>query len=113
MDNCLFCKIAAGEIPSRSPYSDEDVHAFYDLNPQAPTHILVVPKMHIPKHSELSQAHSEIITKLHLAAVKVAKEAKLDQGYRVVINNGPHGGQSVDHLHLHILGGRQMGWPPG
>jgi histidine triad (HIT) family protein len=111
--DCLFCKIVAGEIPSKKAYEDSDVLAFYDLSPQAPVHILLIPKVHIGGADELTAENSAVVAKIFEAAAKLAVELGLDSGYRIVTNIGEHGGQSVRHLHFHLLGGRQMAWPPG
>lgn len=112
-DACLFCKIIAGEIPSNKVYSDADVYAFRDINPAAPTHILVIPIKHIAAVSEANTADEALLGKLLLRAREIAKQEGLDEGYRLVINTGKDGGQTVFHLHVHILGGRAMSWPPG
>ena len=113
-DDCLFCKIIAGEIPSNKVYSDEDVYAFADINPAAPSHILVIPTRHMAAVNEASEADQALLGKILLVANQIAKDEGLDAaGFRYVINTGDHGGQTVFHLHLHILGGRQMKWPPG
>ena len=114
MSDCLFCKIVAGQIPCTEVYSDENILAFRDIDPQAPTHILVIPRRHITGLSDLSDADSEMIGNLTTSATRIAAGEGLDQkGYRFVINNGQDGGQTVGHLHLHILGGRALAWPPG
>ncbi len=114
MENCLFCKIVAGEIPASIVYEDRDVIAFRDINPQAPSHFLFIPKRHIASMAELSREDGALLTSLFMAAQKVAQDANLEkQGYRFVTNVGPDAGQSVFHLHFHLLGGRTMGWPPG
>ncbi|ALO45456.1 histidine triad nucleotide-binding protein [Pseudohongiella spirulinae] len=111
---CLFCGIAAGEIPSDSVYSDEHVYAFRDINPAAPTHILVIPRKHLSRVSEASSDDEALLGKILLAANNIARQEGLaEDGFRLVINTGDLGGQTVHHLHLHILGGRQMQWPPG
>jgi histidine triad (HIT) family protein len=111
---CLFCKIAAKQIPSKILFEDDLLLAFHDINPAAPTHVLVIPKQHLTNLSEALPEHAELLGKLLLAAAKAAALTGLTQsGYRVVANTGPDAGQSVFHLHLHILGGRQMAWPPG
>jgi histidine triad (HIT) family protein len=111
---CLFCRIAAGEIPARKAYEDPDVVAFHDVNPQAPTHILVIPRKHIAALDDLTDADAAAIGTTLVRAAKIARELHLDDdGYRVVINNGPGAGQSVFHIHVHVLGGRRFGWPPG
>ena len=109
----IFGKIIRREIPANIVYEDELALAFKDVNPQAPVHILVIPKKPIPKLAEAESQDSELLGHLLLTAKKVAQEAGLANGYRLVINNGDDGGQTVYHLHLHILGGRQMKWPPG
>ena len=110
--SCLFCRIASGEIPSTKVAESETAFAFRDIDPQAPSHILVIPRVHVPSISEVSD--SSMLGDLLAFAVSVAREEKLDEaGYRIVINNGRDGGQTVDHLHLHVLGGRHMTWPPG
>jgi len=110
---CLFCKIAAKEIPAGIVYEDQDVVAFRDLNPQAPTHVLVIPKRHIGSLDDAEPADGALLGAMMLAVKKVASAAGLTGGHRVVTNNGPDGGQSVAHLHFHVLGGRPMAWPPG
>ncbi len=114
MDDCLFCKIAAGEIPSKKAYEDERVLAFYDIAPQSPVHLLIIPKKHIESAQTLTDADGETLCALFAAARKLTSELGLDQtGYRLVSNVGRDGQQSVPHLHLHLLGGRSMEWPPG
>ena len=110
-NDCLFCKIITGEIPSNKVYSDDDVYAFHDINPAAPTHILVIPKKHL---TYVSSAGEALLGKLLLKANQIAADLGLSEdGFRYVINTGRDGGQTVFHLHLHILGGRALGWPPG
>ena len=113
MADCLFCKIAAGEINARIVYEDADVLAFHDLNPQAPTHILIIPRRHIDRLSSAAATDSELLGKLQLAAARTAAELKVEGAFRLVTNNGRAAGQSVDHLHYHLLAGRKMMWPPG
>ena len=114
MDDCLFCKMVSGEIKPDLIYEDEDVLAFRDINPQAPVHALVIPKRHISTLNDLEPADDGIAGKLFLAAGKVAQmEGIAEQGYRAVVNCNEYGGQVVFHVHLHLLGGRRMGWPPG
>jgi histidine triad (HIT) family protein len=114
MTQCLFCRIIKREIPGRIVYEDDSVLAFEDINPQAPTHILVVPKKHIDSLSNLSTADKEMMGSLFLTVIQLVKTNNLSQqGFRTVINTGPNGGQTVYHLHIHLLGGRQMTWPPG
>jgi len=111
---CLFCKIIAKEIPAKVLFEDDDLLAFSDVRPVAPTHALVVPKKHIDSLNEASTADAALLGKLMLAAQRIAREAKLEtSGWRAVVNNGPDAGQSVFHVHLHVLGGREMAWPPG
>lgn len=113
-DDCLFCKIIAGDIPSNKVYSDDEVYAFHDISPAAPVHILVIPKNHIPAVIEAGSQNEGLLGRLILRANEIAKQQGLaDDGFRYVINSGNYGGQTVSHLHLHILGGRQMTWPPG
>ena len=106
--DCIFCAIAKGEIPSKVAYEDENVFAFYDIAPQAPVHILVIPKMHISSVDALDESTSDIIARVMLAIPKVAKAAGLTNGYRVISNVGEDGCQSVKHLHFHILGGKKL-----
>ena len=114
MDPCLFCDIAAGKIPCTEVHSDEKFLAFRDIDPKAPTHILVIPRRHITGLSELQDSDSDLAGELMLTAARIAAGEGLDEaGYRFVINSGQDGGQTVGHLHLHILGGRPMAWPPG
>jgi histidine triad (HIT) family protein len=110
---CLFCKIIAGEIPSKVVFEDDLTYAFRDINPQGPTHVLVVPRKHIASLAEASTEDEGLLGYLHLIAARIAGSEGLTDGYRTVINTGPDGGQTVDHLHVHLLGGRSMHWPPG
>ena len=111
---CLFCRIANGEIPSKKVYEDDDVYAFHDINPQAPTHVLVIPRKHIPMLNDLTAADAATIGTTIVRASEIARELRLhDDGYRLVINNGEGAGQTVFHIHVHVLGGRNFGWPPG
>jgi len=112
MKECIFCKIISRELPSRIVSEDEDSIAIHDINPQAPVHILVIPRKHLANLNE-AEKDPALLGKLLKKAVEVARSMGLQNGYRVVINTGMEGGQSVDHLHLHVLGGRFMGWPPG
>lgn len=113
-EDTLFSKIIRGEIPSEKVYEDDHVYAFRDINPAAPTHILIVPKKVIPKIIDATDEDALLIGRLVLAANRIAEEEGLaEDGFRYVINCGDHGGQTVYHLHLHILGGRQFAWPPG
>ena len=109
----LFEKIAAREIPAQIVFEDDLVLAFRDINPQAPTHVLIVPKQPIPRIAEATPDDQKLLGHLLLKAAEVAKQLNLPNGYRLVINNGPDGGETVAHLHVHILGGRHMAWPPG
>jgi histidine triad (HIT) family protein len=114
MTDCLFCKFVSGEIQPDVVYEDPEVLAFRDVNPQAPTHVLVIPKRHISTLNDLQAADAELIGKLYLAAQQVARDEGIDEpGYRTLINCNPEAGQSVFHIHLHLLGGRRMHWPPG
>ena len=110
---CLFCRIAAKEVPAGIVYDDGDVVAFRDLSPQAPTHVLVIPRRHVATLNDMVEVDAALLGAMMLVAKKVALAAGLAAGYRVVTNCGPDGGQSVSHLHLHVLGGRPMSWPPG
>lgn len=112
-ENCLFCKIGAKKIPSKLVYEDEDVFAFEDINPQAPTHVLICPRKHLAALHDASYADEAVLGKLQLVAAKVAKDRHLLSGYRTVLNSGSGAGQSIFHLHLHLLGGRNFHWPPG
>ena len=111
--SCLFCRILRGEIPSKKVYEDEHVYAFEDIDPKAPTHVLVIPKKHFAGLKEAQAEDAELIGRCHLAAAEIARQRKIEQGYRTVLNVGPGAGQSVFHLHVHLVGGRQLGWPPG
>jgi histidine triad (HIT) family protein len=112
--DCIFCKIIAGEIPSKKVYEDEQCYAFYDIEPAAPTHVLVIPKKHITSLAQLDEADAPLAGDLLLAIKKIAAQLGLDKdGYRVVNNIGEQGGQTVFHLHFHLLGGRELSWPPG
>ena len=111
--NCLFCKIIAGEIPAKKVYEDKKVFVFEDINPQAPTHFLIVPMKHIAGLDQASAEDAELLGYCELVAAKLAREREIEDGYRTVYNVGPRSGQSVFHLHLHLLGGRDLKWPPG
>lgn len=111
--DCLFCKIADGEIPSKKLYEDEKVLAFYDIDPQAPTHFLVIPKEHIDGADMVTAENSAIVAHIYEVIARLTKELGVDGGFRVVTNCGESAGQSVRHLHFHVLAGRDMGWPPG
>ncbi len=114
MSDCIFCKIAAGEIPADLIHEDDQVVGFRDLNPQAPTHVLLIPRKHIASTNDLQAEDEAIIGRLFSAAAKVAEqEGFAESGYRCVINCNEDGGQTVFHIHLHLLGGRRMSWPPG
>ena len=114
MENCLFCKIATGEIPSNIVYQDENVVAFVDINPQAPKHILLIPRKHIASMADLTLDDGPTLAQLFMTAQNVAHQMNIDEsGYRLVSNVGPDAGQVVFHLHFHLLGGRKFGWPPG
>jgi histidine triad (HIT) family protein len=111
--DCLFCKIVSGEIPANRISEDDFCIAFPDINPQAPTHVLIIPKEHIASHARALPEHKPLLGHLMASAADLAKALKLDKGYRVVMNTGDDGGQTIHHLHLHLLGGRHMNWPPG
>lgn len=114
MSDCLFCKIVAGEIPSEEVISSERTYAFRDINPAMPTHVLVVPRQHIESADTLTPEHADVLAEMFETAQQVARvEGVADPGYRLVLNVGEDALNSVPHLHLHVLGGRQMGWPPG
>ena len=110
---CVFCRIVRGEAPARIVYQDEDVTAFHDLHPRAPTHILIVPNCHITGVAAAEPEDSALLGKLFVIARRLAEQEGIVDGYRLVVNNGPRAGQSVFHLHVHLLGGRPLGWPPG
>jgi histidine triad (HIT) family protein len=113
-DECIFCKIVSGDIPAKVVYRDDDVVAFEEIKPVAPTHLLIVPTVHIPSVRELGEDGGAVLQKLVNAANRLAKERDIhDQGFRLNINAGPNGGQTVYHLHIHLMGGRFMTWPPG
>lgn len=112
--DCLFCKIAQGQIPADVVYEDDEIMAFRDIAPQAPTHILLIPKSHIPTINDVDAQHQNLVGRLVVSARKLANEHHIDEdGYRLVFNVNQHGGQAVYHIHLHLLGGRQLSWPPG
>lgn len=114
MSDCLFCKMVAGEIKPNTVYEDDDVLAFRDINPQAPTHVLVIPKTHISTLNDLQPDHAALVGKLFLVARQIAHDDGIaERGYRTVMNCNREAGQSVFHIHLHVLGGRGMHWPPG
>ena len=114
MEDCIFCKIIKGEIPSKKIYEDDKVLAFYDISPEAPVHFLVIPKEHISSANELTEENSEIVSHIFMTINKIVKEIGIaDSGYRIVNNCGADGGQTVNHIHFHILGARELKWPPG
>jgi histidine triad (HIT) family protein len=113
MSDCLFCKVIDGKIPSSKVYEDERAYAFNDINPQAPTHVLIVPKKHIVGLKEATPEDAELLGYCQLVAAKIARERGIENGYRTVYNVGAGSGQSVFHLHLHLIGGRNLSWPPG
>lgn len=114
MNDCIFCKIAAGDIPAEKVFEDDAVVAFRDLNPQAPTHVLVIPKTHIATLNDVRREHEALVGRMHGAAREIAaREGLADEGFRTVMNCNEAGGQTVFHIHLHLLGGRMMHWPPG
>jgi len=112
--DCIFCKIAAGAFDTQFVYQDEELVAFRDINPQAPVHILIIPRRHIPQIRQLQGNDDKLVGRMILTAVELAKQEQIaESGYRIVFNCGENGGQEVDHIHLHLLGGRKMTWPPG
>jgi histidine triad (HIT) family protein len=114
MADCIFCRIAGHEIPANAVYEDDELFAFHDLNPQAPVHVLIIPKQHINNIAGATDSDAALLGKIVLAANRIAAELGVaDSGYRIVANVGAHGGQTVGHLHLHLLGGRHLAWPPG
>ena len=113
MSDCLFCKISAGEIPAQKVYEDDDVVAFNDIAPQAPTHLLIVPRKHIASLDGADTDDGRLLGHILLTAQKLARDQGVERGYRLVNNCGASAGQSVFHIHFHLLGGRAMGWPPG
>ncbi len=112
-ESCLFCRIATGEIPAEYVWEDDRCVAFRDLHPQAPVHLLVIPREHIASHAHAMAEHTALLGHLMSVVSDLARSHGLAKGYRLVINTGQDGGQTVEHLHLHLLGGRAMGWPPG
>ncbi|MDQ3957849.1 MAG: histidine triad nucleotide-binding protein [Actinomycetota bacterium] len=113
MADCLFCKIAAGEIPSETVHRSDSVVAFRDINPAASTHILVIPVRHVASAAELEDADGPLLAEIFETMTTLARQEGLESGYRIVTNVGPDAGQSVHHLHFHLIGGRNMSWPPG
>ncbi|HOX06005.1 MAG TPA: histidine triad nucleotide-binding protein [Planctomycetota bacterium] len=112
--DCIFCKIAAGQIPAKKVFEDGEIVAFRDINPVAPTHVLIIPREHIETINDLEPGHAAIVGRLHLAARELARQEGLaERGYRLVFNCGPEAGQAVFHIHLHLIGGRKLSWPPG
>jgi histidine triad (HIT) family protein len=111
--DCLFCRIIRGEIPAKKVHEDEQVFAFEDIHPQAPTHVLIIPKKHFAGLKEAEAVDAELIGRCHLVAAQIARKRKIENGYRTVLNVGPGAGQSVFHMHVHLLGGRSLSWPPG
>lgn len=114
MSDCIFCKIVAGELPSKKVYEDEEVLAFEDISPAAPVHVLIIPKVHIASALHVAEEQLPLIGAIHRTAGQLARELGIaEKGFRLVNNCGNEGGQTVDHLHYHLLGGRHLGWPPG
>ena len=113
MTDCLFCRIIQGEIPAKKVYEDEHTVAFEDIDPKAPTHVLIVPKKHIRGLNEAHEQDAELIGRLHLVAAEIGRQRGIEEGYRTVLNVGPKSGQSVFHIHVHLIGGRDLRWPPG
>ena len=113
MSDCLFCKIIAGDIPSNKVYEDDLCYAFNDIAPQAPVHFLVIPKVHIASVAGVSAENSAVVAHIYEVIAEIARREKLEKGFRVVTNCGEEGGQTVGHLHFHLLAGRNLGWPPG
>ena len=113
MNDCLFCKIVKGEIPSTKVYENEWVYAFLDIDPQAPFHAIVIPKEHIKSAAEISGENSFLVAKVFEAIAEIARRADLQKGFRVVNNCGEDGGQTVGHIHFHLLARRNLAWPPG
>jgi len=111
--DCLFCRIAAGEIPAKKVYEDDQCLAFEDIQPVAPTHLLLIPREHLSSHAHALATHTPLLGHLLATAGEIARQRQLAKGYRLVINTGDEGGQTVNHLHMHLLGGRPMHWPPG
>ena len=113
MDDCLFCRIVSGDIPASKVYEDDDLIAFHDIDKKAPVHLLIVTKKHIPSVAETNEEDMGIFTQIMRVAKKLAADFDLKNGFRIVVNTGKDGGQSVGHLHYHLLGGRHFTWPPG
>ncbi len=112
-DDCIFCKVIAGKIAAKIVYRDDDVVAIEDIHPQAPTHLLIIPRVHVPTLLDLRNDQAHLVGRIFEVAGRLAQERKLEAGFRVVVNNGSGAGQTVYHLHFHLLGGRPMQWPPG
>ena len=113
-DGCLFCRIARGEVPANIVHQDDLVLAFEDINPKAPTHLLIIPRKHIDSAADLAESDAEMLGRMFSVAATLARDTGIaERGFRLVSNSGPAAGQSVDHLHFHLLGGRSMAWPPG
>ena len=113
MEDCIFCKIVAGKLPAKFAYQDDEIVAFADINPAAPTHLLFIPRRHITQVLDLEAGDGPLFGRIVLAANRVARERGLEDGFRLVVNNGPGAGMTVPHLHVHLLGGRALRWPPG
>jgi Diadenosine tetraphosphate (Ap4A) hydrolase and other HIT family hydrolases len=114
MDNCIFCKIIQGDIPCSKVYEDEKIIAFNDINPEAPIHVIIIPKEHINSVNDLTEANADIVSYIFVKTKEIANKLGIgESGYRLVSNCGEHGGQTVQHLHFHLLGGRLLSWPPG
>lgn len=114
MENCIFCKIIAGEIPSKKAYEDDEVLAFHDIDAKAPVHVLIIPKKHVQSVMQLGEGDGALVAKLFSVARQLANQLGVaEKGFRLVLNTGEDGGQSVAHLHMHLLGGRALAWPPG
>jgi histidine triad (HIT) family protein len=111
--DCIFCRIVAREVPATVVHEDDRVVAFEDLNPQAPTHVLLVPREHVARAMDVGAEHGPALARIFEVAARIARERRLEDGYRLVVNDGPGAGQTVHHLHFHLLGGRGMKWPPG
>jgi histidine triad (HIT) family protein len=110
---CVFCRIVSGELPARILHRDEWIVAFEDANPRAPTHVLLVPRTHVARAAEVTGEHAPALARIFEVAARIARERGIEDGYRLVVNNGPGAGQTIYHLHVHLLGGRALRWPPG
>ena len=113
MADCIFCKIASGSIPAKSVYADDAIVAIEDVNPQAPQHVLVMPRKHFPTLDDLTAGDAALAARLMEVAARLGRQQAGESGFRIVVNTGEHGGQTVDHVHVHVLAGRRMTWPPG